>query len=218
MLLPYWQPQVESLEQLPEGPFVLVANHPTLMDPFLVAAIVPRRLDFMVRHEVLRIPVLGPLIARAGGVVIRPGDSGVAQALKRLGQGRPVALFPEGHQTHSLELQPFRRGAAVLAVRSGVPVIPLGLSGLHWLSTARGAYVEAGQIRARFGSPLQAQDDETTEQFNARLRDALAGLVSDHPPALPQKHWRFRLAQAIWVPTSWLIFRVADWLNPNNRR
>ena len=106
----------------------------------------------------------------------------------------------------------------MLAVRSGVPVIPLGLSGLHWLSTARGAYVEAGQIRARFGSPLQAQDDETTEQFNARLRDALAGLVSDHPPALPQKHWRFRLAQAIWVPTSWLIFRVADWLNPNNRR
>ena len=219
MLLPYWQPQVEGLENLPlEGPLVLVANHPTLRDPFLVAASGPRRLDFLVRHEVLRIPILGPLIARAGGVVIGPGRSGVKEALARLREGRPIALFPEAHQTHTLELQPFRGGAAMLAVRSGAPVVPLGLSGLHWLSTARGAYVEGGRIRARFGLPLYAQPDETPEGFGERLRLALEELITHHPPAPPRKHWRFRLAQALWVPTTWLIFRVADWWNPNNRR
>lgn len=197
---------------------VLVANHPTLMDPFLVAAITPRRLDFLVRHEVLRIPILGPLIAKCGGIVIRPGSSGVLGALARLRDGAAVALFPEAHQTHTLELQPFRQGAAVLAVRSGAPVVPLGLSGPQWLSTARGAYVEGGQIRAHFGRPLRAEPGESVEQFSSRLRSAVHELLTPDPPEAPRKHWRFRVAQAIWVPTTWLIFKLADWVNPHNRR
>lgn len=219
LLLPYWQPQVQGLEHLPgEGPAILVANHPTLMDPFLVAAVTPRILDFLVRHEVLRIPVLGPLIGRSGGITVGHGVSGVREAARRLQQGRAVALFPEAYQTHSLELQPFRSGAAVLAVESGAPVIPVGLSGAQYLSTARGAWVEGGRVRVRFGPALRAQPGETCEQFRLRLRLALTDLITDAAPDPPLKHWKFRLAQAIWVPATWLIFKVADWWNPQNRR
>lgn len=219
MLLPYWQPQIAGLENLPaEGPVILVANHPTLMDPFLVAAVTPRVLDFLVRHEVLRIPILGPLIGRCGGITVGNGVSGVAEAAKRLRQGRAVAMFPEAYQTHTQELQPFRSGAAVLAVQTGVPVIPVGLSGPECLSTPRGAWVEGGGIRVRFGPALRAHPGETAEDFALRLRAALTAQISPQPPAPPRKHWRFRLAQAIWVPGTWLIFKVADWWNPNNRR
>lgn len=197
---------------------ILVANHPTLMDPFLVAAVTPRVLDFLIRQEVLRIPILGPLIGWSGGVTVGIGSSGVREAALRLRQGRAVAIFPEAYQTHRRELQPFRSGAAVLAVESGVPVVPLGLSGPECLSTARGAWVEGGSIRVRFGPALRAQPEETADEFGTRLRSALAAQISAQPPDPPRKHWRFRLAQAIWVPTTWLIFQVTDWWNPNNRR
>lgn len=219
LLVPYWQPQVRGLEHFPrEGAAILVANHPTLMDPFLVAAMTPRKLDFLIRHEVLRIPILGPLIGRTGGISVRPGASTIDQALERLRRSRVVAVFPEAHQTHTAELQPFRRGAAVLAVQSGVPVIPLGLSGPQYLSTARGAWVEGGRVRLNFGPPLQAHPGETVEAFGERLRAALAAQISGQPPEPPQKHWRFQLARAVWVPTTWLIFKLADWWNPHNRR
>lgn len=219
LLLPYWQPQVSGLEHLPaEGPLILVANHPTLMDPFLVAAVTPRLLDFLIRHEVLRIPLLGPLIGRSGGVTVRPGISALEQARDRLRQGRALAVFPEAHQTHTRELQPFRRGAAVLAVESGVAVIPLGLSGPECLSTARGAWVEGGSVRLSFGPPLRSHPGETVEEFGDRLRLALAAQISPEPPDPPRRHWRFLLVQAFWVPVTWLIFRLADWWNPENRR
>ena len=219
LLLPYWQPQVSGLEHFPgEGAAILVANHPTLMDPFLVAAVTPRKLDFLIRHEVLRIPILGFLIGRSGGITVRPGSSTLHKALERLSQGRAVAVFPEAYQTHSHQLQLLRKGAAALAVRSGAPVIPLGLSGPEYLSTARGAWVEGGRVSLRFGPPLRAHSGETAEEFGKRLRAALEALISGQPPLPPKKHWKFRLAQAVWVPTTWLIFKLADWWNPHNRR
>ena len=219
LLLPYWQPQVSGLEHFPlDGPVILVANHPTLMDPFLVAAVTPRLLDFFIRHEVFRIPILGPLIARASGITVRPGASAVQEGLARLQTGAALAIFPEAQQTHSRELQPFRSGAAVLAVETGVAVIPLGLSGPERLSTARGAWVKGGRVRLSFGPPLRALSGETADQFGERLKTALAAQISAQPPDPPCRHWRFVLAQAVWVPTTWLIFRFADWWNPNNRR
>ncbi len=219
LLLPYWQPQVEGLEHLPAaGPVILVANHPTLMDPFLVAAVTPRRLDFLIRHEVLRIPILGPLIGRSGGITVGNGSSGVREAARRLDQGRAVAMFPEAYQTHSLELQPFRSGASVLAVETGCPVVPVGLSGPESLSTPRGAFVKGGRVRVRFGPTLRAHPGETGDEFALRLRAALAAQISSGPAGPPRKHWKFRLAQALWVPVTWLIFKLADWWNPQNRR
>lgn len=197
---------------------MLVANHPTLMDPFLVAAVTPRVLDFLIRHEVLRIPVIGPLIGRSGGITVGNGSSGVQEAAGRLARGRAVAMFPEAYQTHTRELQPFRSGAAVLAVETGAPVVPVGLSGPESLSTARGAWVQGGSIRVSFGPALRARAGETAEEFGLRLRSAVAEQISPCPPDPPRRHWKFRLAQAIWIPATWLIFKLADWWNPDNRR
>ncbi|MFN8607306.1 MAG: lysophospholipid acyltransferase family protein [Vulcanimicrobiota bacterium] len=219
LFLPYWQPQIQGLEHWPaQGPVILVANHPTLFDPFLVGAISPRPLDFLVRHEVLRIPLLGSLIGWCRPVLVQPGPSALDEARARLAQGRAVMIFPEARQTHQLQLQPFRSGAATLAVLSGVAVVPLGLSGPEQLSTARGAWVRGGRIWARFGPALQPQAGESAESFGLRLRAALSALLVDRPVESPRTHLAFRLAQACWVPSTWLIFKLADWLKPGNRR
>lgn len=117
-------------ENIPEGAALLCPNHTSLTDPlFAVFALhLHNRPQVMAKAEVMEIPVLGWLLRKAGVFAVERGKSDVGaikHALKALKSGEKLRLFPEGTRSKTGELGQAKGGAAMLAVRTGVPILPM---------------------------------------------------------------------------------------------
>jgi 1-acyl-sn-glycerol-3-phosphate acyltransferase len=115
---------------LPRGPKIIVANHPSTTDPFLVLTLVRERVSILIHDTLFRVPIFGHYLRRAGHVRVVPGNgrSALDKAQQLIRSGRTVAIFPEG------DISPLeggfhrpRTGAARLALSTGAPVIPIGI-------------------------------------------------------------------------------------------
>jgi 1-acyl-sn-glycerol-3-phosphate acyltransferase len=112
------------------GPrFVIVANHPTLVDVTALASVYGRMIC-VAKTPIFRAPVIGAIVRACGYIDGGSGDvlagaAVVTQALERLSADIPVAIFPEGTRSPPAGLHPFKRGAFEIACRAGVPVLPI---------------------------------------------------------------------------------------------
>lgn len=217
LLLGYWPPTVEGTQKIPlSGPALLAANHPTILDPCVVYGVVPRRVDMVIATSVRTLPLAGRYAHEIGSIVTGPGC--VDECLERLKEGGCVGLFPEGAPTHCQSLGEFRTGVQVLAKLSGAPVFPIGISGNSGLLGRRSPYLAGGPIRVAVGEPLYCGADESANEFLGRLRIAIAGQMEGQPSSSWRPNLRFRLLQAFWVPVTWMLFKLVDWLKPDNIR
>lgn len=117
-------------EKLPEGGALLCGNHTCASDPFCVVFAVGRRPQcrVMAKDELMRIPVLGFLLRKAGIIGVKRGKADVGAAketIKALKKGEKVLLFPEGTRVAEGEASSAHNGAAMFATRTGVPVVPV---------------------------------------------------------------------------------------------
>lgn len=123
-------PRAEDLR----GGMLFVANHQSFLDPMLVGQAVPRSMSYLARSTLFEVPVFGSIIR---GVHAHPVKRGAAdaQALKTvirlLRGGESVLMFPEGTRTHDGSLGAFKSGAAAIAIRCGVPVLPVAIEGAY---------------------------------------------------------------------------------------
>jgi 1-acyl-sn-glycerol-3-phosphate acyltransferase len=198
--------RVEGLEHLPrEGPFILVANHCSLADPPLLGWAtghqIGRVVHFMAKDEMRRWPVLGWFAARGGVFFVRRGEGDRAAqrvALDLLARGKPLAIFPEGTRSRDGRMRVARSGAALLAIRSGAPLVPVGIAGTHRLFPSGSRLPRRTRIAFRIGSPftlghqasgrleraaLAAGTQRITEEIAALLPAAQRPLPE--PAALP---------------------------------
>jgi 1-acyl-sn-glycerol-3-phosphate acyltransferase len=114
---------------IPEGGFVLIANHPTLVDVAALTSVFGR-LTCIAKTSFFHAPFVGRILRWCGYLDGGVGDpfSGiivVKQGVERLAQGMPVLIFPEGTRSPEYELYPFKRGAFEIACRAKVPVFPV---------------------------------------------------------------------------------------------
>ncbi|MCP4873796.1 MAG: 1-acyl-sn-glycerol-3-phosphate acyltransferase [Proteobacteria bacterium] len=122
-----------EVEELPaEGAFVLVANHPTLIDVVFLLATVPN-LCCVVHRRLFRSPFVGPVLRRGRHIEgPNPDDPDAPSVLdgivERLNDGLPVLVFPEGTRSKAWSLNRFKRGAAEAAILADVPLVPVFLS------------------------------------------------------------------------------------------
>jgi len=137
----------------PAGPFVLVANHPTLVDiSALVSAFGP--MCYLAKRPLFSNPLIGPLLRfcgqiPGGGSTFADNVGVVQQAVDRLRRGHSVLLFPEGTRSPAGGMHPFRRGAFEIARQAGVPVVPVVIRaeppglyrGLAWYEIPKRAIV-----------------------------------------------------------------------------
>jgi 1-acyl-sn-glycerol-3-phosphate acyltransferase len=154
--------RIEGLEHVPRtGAFVLAANHASLADPPIIGWAVGHRtgrvIHFMAKVEMRSWPVAGWLATQSGVIFVRRGERDRAaqtQALALLRGGSPVGMFPEGTRSTDGRLQPGRPGTAFLALRSGAPILPVGISGTHRLFPRGARFPRRAPMAVRVGPPF----------------------------------------------------------------
>ncbi|MFZ0428295.1 MAG: AMP-binding protein [Acidobacteriota bacterium] len=174
-----------GLENLPEEyPFIICPNHLSFLDAFLVVAVLPNRVVRRFFSLGYSHYFSGGLTAFLGGLVRTlpvNADRHLALTLRLAAEGlrRQLILivFPEGERSIDGRLKPFRKGPAILATKLGTPVVPAGIKGSYEAWPRGRSRIRLHPITIRFGPPIQPFPDETIEDFNDRLRQAVAELL-----------------------------------------
>ena len=119
---------VEGLQRIPAGPKIIIANHANVTDGFMLPFILQEQLHYFIQEETFSVPLIGKLLALADQipVVIGQGRDAIDAAREKLAQGNSVVIFPEGKLNHARSFHRAGAGAALLALESAVPVVPVG--------------------------------------------------------------------------------------------
>jgi fatty-acyl-CoA synthase len=163
------------------GPAIFVANHASYLDVVVVLAALPVNLRFATKGRLIRYPVLGTLIPRAGYIAIEKAKlsdqmQGADEVSTALGSGESMFVFPEGTFVRAPGLLPFRLGAFRAASETGRPVVPIALAGTRYIFPAGTPLLRPGRITLTIETPLRpggAGWDETV-----RLRDEARRVIS----------------------------------------
>ena len=139
---------------------VIVANHASGADILVLLSTLPMQVRFLAKRSIFRLPFLGWSIAAAGFVPVDRGESRrslatVEAALRKLHGGRCVVVFPEETRTRTGELLPFKKGAALLALRSGLPLLPVGITGTFHILRRGSLLVTPGTVVLAVGEPIE---------------------------------------------------------------
>ena len=150
--------RVDGREHEPaSGPLVVVSNHRSDLDPLVVGSALRRRVTFMAKQELFRVPVLRWWISACGAFPVRRGEAdrqALRTALKILADEGVLVMFPEGTRALGRELRPPEPGAALLALRAGAAVLPVAITGTDEV-LPRGAHrLRRSTIRVRIGEPI----------------------------------------------------------------
>ncbi|MDD4766190.1 MAG: lysophospholipid acyltransferase family protein [Desulfotomaculaceae bacterium] len=141
--------EVQGRENLPAGGgFLLVANHVSYWDPVVVVCAFKRKVYYMAKAELFNIPVLAYVLKISGVFPVQrdiTDRAAIRTALRLLADGQIVGIFPEGTRSHTGELLKPHLGAAMLAAKAKVPMIPVALIG------TRGVF---GRVKMIIGAPI----------------------------------------------------------------
>ena len=156
--------EVEGLDHLPPGePAIVVANHESWFDVFALVVHLPVDYRFVGKVELTRIPFFGRSWLACGHIAIDRSDRQKAiESLREAGEslrrdGAVVVMFPEGTRSPDGRLLPFKKGAFVLALQTGVPVVPVGVSGSRNIMTKGSWRIRPGTIVVRVGPPIPVE-------------------------------------------------------------
>jgi 1-acyl-sn-glycerol-3-phosphate acyltransferase len=174
---------VEGLGNIPPGAAVLVANHSSYLDAVALLAALPTDFRFVAKRELLRTPLIGPVLTRLGHLTVDRVDLGksvedAARATALLRGGTPLLFFPEGTFVRARGLLPFRLGAFKAAVDARCPIVPIVIEGTRDVLPADTWRPRRGTIRVSVRPAVCAADASWREIV--RLRDA-AHVEIAHP-------------------------------------
>ncbi len=155
---------IEGLENLQtEEPQIVVSNHQSWFDVFALAAHLPVRYRFVAKKELGEIPIFGKAWKSCGHVSVDRGNREAAiasldQAWREVHEDKlTMVLFPEGTRSPDGKLQPFKKGAFVLAVQGQVPLVPVAIVGSRGIMPKGSFRVRKGVITLRIGPPIPTE-------------------------------------------------------------
>lgn len=168
----------QGMSELPSKPAIFVANHQSALDIFLVASVLgSRETVWLATSELMGYPFLGKLLSHSGLPVypkntLNSGRKGVVQAaVDKLQQGVSVVLFPEGGRYTDGIIHPFFTGFAAMAKMSGVPVVPLFISGTGLALPVGARLINRYPLMITVGKSFVCEEGESVQAFKERVEN-----------------------------------------------
>ncbi len=185
--------KVEGREHEPShGPFIVAGNHASAIDPPLVGCVIRRRAAYMAKEELFSIPVLGAWLRSVGVFPVKRGSPdrrAIKQSLQTLEHGGVLVMFPEGTRSDDGRLRPPEPGAALIALRTGAPVLPVAVIGSQRILRKNARWPRFAQVVVRIGPPLAVPriegrlDHAVLESWGRRIMDAIAAMLPEDQQA-----------------------------------
>ncbi len=176
---------VEGAEKIPDGmAAVLVANHQSWYDVFAMLVHLPFKMRWVGKKELVKVPLFGPSWLACGNIPIDRSDRRAAiRSLELAGEtlrreGAMIIMFPEGTRSDGGEMLPFKKGAFMLALQLGVPIVPVGVSGSREVMPKGSLTVRPGTVTVRVGDPISVEGRSLSDRDELMLeaRDAIERL------------------------------------------
>jgi 1-acyl-sn-glycerol-3-phosphate acyltransferase len=176
--------RVEGLENIPPGTCLFAANHTSNADAPAIVGAIPRRIAILAKKSLFAIPIVGTAFRLAQFVPVdrahpERAAASIDVAAERMKRGVSFLIYPEGTRSPDGRLLPFRRGAFVLAIKAGVPVVPVACSGAHRVIPKKSYRITPGDVVVRFCPAVNAaeysldQRNELAERVHAAIAAAL---------------------------------------------
>ncbi len=178
---------VRGVENVPtSGPFLLVANHQSILDPILIQAVCPRPVHTMAKSTQFTSPIFAWLMPRLLSFPVRRYEidpQAVRYALRKLDAGEPVGVYVEGERSWDGRLQPPRLGTLRMILKAGVPVVPATIDGSYEVWPRWDRSIRRGAIRITFGVPMRFPKLDRREEREAALEataERIMGALAQH--------------------------------------
>ena len=204
----YWRPRIEGLENIPSsGPVIVASNHLSFADSMVIPFFVPRKVVFLAKEDYFTGTGIKGALVRGwfegiGMVPIDRDDTKAALAsldiaLEVLGRGEAFGIYPEGTRSRDGRLYRGRTGIAHLALTSGAPVVPVGLTGTEKIQPVGTRFPRRADVTVRFGEPLRFEgtyDGVSAGRARREVTDVImneiqklsgqpfAGVYNERPP------------------------------------
>jgi 1-acyl-sn-glycerol-3-phosphate acyltransferase len=182
--------RVKGAERIPPGVCLFVANHTSTLDAPAVVGAIPRRIAILLKDSLFRWPIVGQAFRLAHFVPVeRTGREAAIASIEKatadLRAGQSFLIYPEGTRSPDGRLQHFKKGAVVMAINAGVPIVPVACSNAHRLMKKKSLVIHSGEILVEFLDPIDASafTIDNRDELNDRVRNAMAaGLPLDQRP------------------------------------
>jgi 1-acyl-sn-glycerol-3-phosphate acyltransferase len=174
--------EIDGTHRLPGGAVVVVANHDSLVDPFVLGAALDRPLRFLAKQELWSNRAVGRTLDALGGIPVARGRGDVAAvgvAARALASGATVAIFPQGTVLGPPD-RPWQRGAARLALTTGAPLVPVAIVGASKVLRPGTRLPRLAGVSVVIGEPIVVDPVQPTipltRELTARLRATVESL------------------------------------------
>ena len=161
--------RIQGEEQVPtHGAFIVAPSHRSYLDTPFVSFITRRKIRFMAKEELFANSFGAKLFTALGGIPVTRGSASARTAMKEvqaaLEAGEPAAVFPEGTRDHGPTISPLFDGTAYLAVKLGVPIVPVGIGGSEEILASGKKMPRLHKVSVRVGAPIHPPADASTRK------------------------------------------------------
>jgi 1-acyl-sn-glycerol-3-phosphate acyltransferase len=168
---------IKGKEKIEKGrTYIVMSNHQSLVDPWVLIGKLPLQLRWTIKTEVKKIPIFGYALERMGHIYVgsrKRKDTALTLkgAVQKIREGSSLAIFPEGTRSNDGHLQKFHKGGAIIAIRSGVPILPVTINGSRFMLPKGTLALMPGKIEVIVGDSIDPG------MFDENRKDELMSVV-----------------------------------------
>lgn len=176
--------RVKGLERIPPGACLFTANHTSSADAPAIVGAIPRRVVILLKQSLFKWPIVGQAFQAVRFIPVNRGAreaaiASVETAAEAMKAGQSFLIYPEGTRSPDGRLQEFKKGAVVMAIKAGVPIVPMVCTGAHHIMEKHSLVIRPGEIVVEFLEPIDASkySFEERDVLNQKVHDAMAAAL-----------------------------------------